>query len=150
MGPVNFDVIVSFEDGNPYIIDVGIRNGQNLIASHIVPLSRGVDELNNSISICLGQDINAKPIKKEYISSRLLIYKPGEIVDIKPYDKLIGQKHIVVIILRKKVGDKLPRYQTKSDICGWVLTKGLTPEEAFHYGNEAWKLLENYIIINHV
>ena len=149
-GPVNFDVIVSSEDGNPYIIDVGIRNGQNLIASHIVPLSRGVDELNNSIGICLRQDINAKPVKKEYISSRLLIYKPGEIVDIKPYHKLIGQNHIVDIILRKKVGDKLPRYQTKSDICGWVLTKGLTPEEALHYGDEAWKLLENYIIINHV
>lgn len=149
-GPVNFDVIVSAEDGKPYIIDVGIRNGQNLIASHIVPLSRGVDELNNSIRICLGQDIDAKPLKKEYISSRLLIYKPGEIVDIKPYDNLIGQNQIVDIILRKTVGDKLPHYQTKSDICGWVLTKGSTPEEALLYGNEAWKLLENYIIINHV
>lgn len=149
-GPVNFDVIVSAEDGKPYIIDVGIRNGQNLIASHIVPLSRGVDELNNSIRICLGQKINANPEKKEYISSRLLIYSPGEIVDIKPYNKLIGQNHVVDIILKKKVGDKLPHYQTKSDICGWVLTKGLTPEEALNYGDEAWKLLENYIIINHV
>lgn len=149
-GPVNFDVIVSAEYRKPYIIDVGIRNGQNLIASHIVPLSRGVDELNNSISLCLGKDIDAKPIKKEYISSRLLIYEPGEIVDIKPYDNLIGQNHIVDIILRKKVGDKLPHYQTKSDICGWVLTKGSTPEEALQYGNEAWKSLENYIIINHV
>ena len=149
-GPVNFDVIVSAEDGNPYIIDVGIRNGQNLIASHIVPLSRGVDELNNSIRICLGQEIDANPVKKEYVSSRLLIYNPGEIVDIKPYDNLIGQNHIVDIILRKKVGDNLPHYQTKSDICGWVLTKGSTPVEALQYGNEAWKSLENYIIINHV
>lgn len=146
-GPVNFDVIVSSEDSNPYIIDVGIRNGQNLIASHIVPLSRGVDELNNSIRICLGQDVDAKPIKKEYISSRLLIYEPGVIVDIKPYDNLIGQNHIVDIILRKKVGDNLPRYETKSDICGWVLTKGETPEEALHYGDRAWELLKNHIII---
>ena len=149
-GPVNFDVIVSAEDGKPYIIDVGIRNGQNLIASHIVPLSRGVDELNNSIRICLGQEIDANPAKKEYISSRLLIYNPGEIVDIKPYDDLIGQNRIVDIILRKKVGDNLPCYQTKSDICGWVLTNGSTPEEALHYSNDAWNLLKNYIIITHV
>lgn len=149
-GPVNFDVIVSAEDGKPYIIDVGIRNGQNLIASHIVPLSRGVDELNNSIRICLGQEIDANPVKKDYISSRLLIYNPGEIVDIKPYNNLIGQNHIVDIILRKKVGDNLPYYQTKSDICGWVLTNGSTPEEALSYSNDAWELLKNYIIIKHV
>lgn len=149
-GPINFDLIISDVDGKPYIIDVGIRNGQNLLASHIVPYSRGVDELNNSINLCLGLNIDAKPKKKEYISSRLLIYMPGEITEIKPYEHLIGQNHIVDIILRKKTGDTLPRYQTKSDICGWVLTRGSTPEEALHYSNDTWNFLKNYIIIKHV
>ena len=72
-GPINFDIIISDADGKPYIIDVGIRNGQNLIASHIVPYSRGVDELNNSINICIGNNMEIKPKRKEYISSRLLI-----------------------------------------------------------------------------
>lgn len=146
-GPVNFDLIISAENGKPYIIDVGIRNGQNLLASHIVPYSRGVDELNNSINLCMGRRIDARPLKKEYISSRLLIYAPGEITEIKPFKHLIGQNHIVDIILRKQVGETLPRYQTKSDICGWVLTKGATPEEALCYSNEAWALLKDYIII---
>lgn len=146
-GPVNFDLIISAADGKPYIIDVGIRNGQNLLASHIVPYSRGVDELNNSINLCLGQHIDARPIKKEYISSRLLIYAPGKITEIKPFKHLIGQNHIVDIILRKQVGDTLPRYQTKSDICGWVLTKGATPGEALRYSNDAWEQLKDYIII---
>ena len=149
-GPVNFDVIISAIDGKPYIIDVGIRNGQNLIASHIVPFSRGVDELNNSINLCLGKIIDAKPIKKDYISSRLLIYAPGLISDIRPYQELIGKNHIVDIILRKQVGDLLPRYETKADICGWVLTRGESAEEALQYSNEAWKLLKNYIIIKNV
>lgn len=149
-GPVNFDLIISEEDGMPYIIDVGIRNGQNLIASHIVPYSRGVDELNNSINLCIGESIDAKPRKKSYISSRLLIYNPGKIAEIKPYDNLIGQRHVVDVIMRKKAGDMLPVYQTKADICGWVLAYGETPEIALKYSNEAWQNLKKYIIIENV
>lgn len=149
-GPVNFDLIISNSDGKPYIIDVGIRNGQNLIASHIVPYSRGVDELNNSINLCLGNIIDAKPSKKDYISSRLLIFAPGEITEIKPYQELIGKNHIMDIIMRKKAGDTLPPYETKADICGWVLSRGESPEEALLFSNENWNLLKNYIIIKHV
>ncbi|MBQ6689065.1 MAG: ATP-grasp domain-containing protein [Bacteroidales bacterium] len=146
-GPVNFDLIVAADDGKPYIIDVGIRNGQNLIASHIVPYSRGVDELNNSIELSLGNYVDATPVKKDYISSRLLIYKPGVITKIKEYKQLIGTDNIVDIILRKKEGDILNPYQTKSDICGWVLCSGQTPEDASINADLAWKVLQNYIII---
>ncbi|KAB4457299.1 ATP-grasp domain-containing protein [Bacteroides thetaiotaomicron] len=146
-GPVNFDLIVSSLDGKPYIIDVGIRNGQNLISSHIVPYSRGVDELNNNINLCLGQKINPVPIYKKYIASRLIIYKPGLIKKLRPIDKLIGKNNIVDIILRKKVGDVLPSYQTKADICGWILTEGATPEEARAWGGKGWETLKDYIII---
>ncbi len=146
-GPINFDIIISDNDGKPYIIDVGIRNGQNLIASHIVPYSRGVDELNNSICICTSGDISIRPKKKEYISSRLLIYHPGVIEEIKPYNNLIGNDHILDIIMRKNVGDTLPQYKTKSDICGWVLCNGDTPEDASLHADKAWEKLKKYIII---
>lgn len=146
-GPVNFDIIISESDGKPYIIDVGIRNGQNLIASHIVPYSRGVDELNSSINICIGNDVDVKPHRKEFISSRLLIYSPGTIVKIRPYQNMIASNHVVNIVMRKKVGDVVHPYQTKSDICGWVLCTGNTPEEASKYADIAWEKLKEYIII---
>ena len=146
-GPVNFDLIISSSDGKPYIIDVGIRNGQNLIASHIVPYSRGVNELDNSINLCLAQQVDPKPIFKKYILSRLLIYRSGLIKEIKPIHDLIGKEHIVDIILRKDVGDVLPRYQTKADICGWILTEGTTPEEAQAWANKGWEMLKDYIVI---
>lgn len=146
-GPVNFDLIVSSADGQPYIIDVGIRNGQNLIASHIVPYSRGVDELDNSIALCLGQIARPAPICKKYISSRLLIYKPGIIKDIKPVSALIGKDRVIDVILRKTVGDTLPHYQTKADICGWVLAEGDTPEESRKWADKGWETLKDYIVI---
>lgn len=146
-GPINFDIIISNDDNKPYIIDVGIRNGQNLIASHIVPYSRGINELDNNINICMRNEIDIKPKFKKYISSRLLIYSPGTIKKIKNVSELIGNNHIVDIIMRKKEGDILPVYKTKSDICGWVLTDGETPEEASKYADYAWNILKNYIII---
>ena len=147
MGPVNFDVIVSDADGKPYIIDVGIRNGQNLIASHIVPYSRGVDELNCSIALCMGEGSDAMPKRKKYISSRLLIYEPGMIEEIKDVTELVGKDNVVDVILRKKAGERLPHYETKADICGWVLTEGETPREASRWADKAWERLKEYIII---
>lgn len=146
-GPCNFDIIVSSADGKPYIIDVGIRNGQNLIASHIVPYSRGIDELECSILNCIGEPVNAEPAQKNIISSRLLIYNPGLIEEIKPMEELIGKNGIVDIIIRKRVGEILPKYQTKSDICGWVLCMAGTAEEASKLADAAWEKLKNYIII---
>ena len=103
--------------------------------------------MNNNINLCLGQKINPVPIYKKYIASRLIIYKPGLIKKLRPIDKLIGKNNIVDIILRKKVGDVLPSYQTKADICGWILTEGATPEEARAWGGKGWETLKDYIII---
>lgn len=147
-GPINFDIIVSDENGKPYIIDVGIRNGQNLIASHIVPYSRGVDELDMFIEWCVGNKINPKPTRKKIISSRLLIYKPGMIREIKPVYDLIGRNNIIDVIMRKHVGEELPKYQTKADICGWILAEGNTPEEARKWADKGWNTLKDYIIID--
>ena len=147
LGSVNFDVIVSKDDGKPYIIDLGIRAGQNLIASHIVPFSRGVNELDNTILASVGKNIDVKPTKKKYIATMLLTYQPGLIKEIKPYEKLIGSNKIIDVILTKKEGDTLPPYKVKSDICGWVIVSGDSPEEAWDNAKSARETLKEYIII---
>jgi hypothetical protein len=147
MASVNFDVILASDDQKPYIIDCGIRVGQNLIASHFVPLSRGVSVIDNTISLALGEAVDAEPKFTRPIATRLLIYKPGVITEIKPMDQLIGKNGIVDIVLRKGIGDVQNEYKEKSDTCGWVITTGENPEEAEQNAIKAKKLLENYIII---
>ena len=148
MASANFDVIFSDEDGKPYIIDCGIRIGQNLIASHMVPLSRGVSVIDNTISLALGEKTDAEPKFNKCIATRLLIYKPGVITEIKPMDDLIGKNGILDVVMRKGVGDVQKEYREKSDTCGWVITTGATPDEAEERAVSAKKRLENYIIIN--
>lgn len=147
MGSINFDVIVSNADGKPYIIDCGIRIGQNLIASHLIPISRGVDLLGNTIRQALGESFDPNPTCRRCIATRLLIYNPGMICEIGPVDAEIGKNGIVDIVLRKKNGDIQRPYQNKSDTCGWVLCSGDTPDEAERKASNARKALRRYFII---
>jgi biotin carboxylase len=147
MGSVNFDVIVSADDHKPYIIDCGIRVGQNLIASHFVPLSCGVSVLDNSIALALGQEADAEPKFSRCVATRLLIYRPGRITEIRDMSGIIGRDGVVDIVLRKGVGDVQGPYRDKSDTCGWVVAMGATPDIAEENAAKAKAYLEDYIII---
>lgn len=147
MGSVNFDVILSSQDGKPYIIDCGIRVGQNLIASHLIPLSRGVSVIDNNIALALNEKTDAEPRCTKCIATRLLIYNPGVIESIRNPDGLKGSNGIMDIVLRKNVGDCQREYQEKSDTCGWVICEGATPDEAEHNAMMARKELKAYFVI---
>ena len=147
MGSANFDVIVSSDDQKPYIIDCGIRVGQNLIASHLVPLSCGVSVIDNTIALSLGQKVDAEKKFSKCIATRLLIYQPGRIDEIKDMSGIIGKNGIVDVVMRKVAGDLQGQYRDKSDTCGWVITTGSTPDEAEQHAVKAKELLKDYIII---
>lgn len=147
MGSVNFDVIVDKSNGKPYIIDCGIRIGQNLIASHLVPLSRGVSVIDNTIKLALSETVDAEPKTKNCIATRLLIYNPGTISEIKDMSGVIGKNGVLDVVMRKKVGDVQRIYTDKSDNCGWVIASGNTPDEAEANAEAAKEMLKNYIVI---
>lgn len=147
IGSVNFDVILSEKTGLPYIIDCGIRIGQNLLASHLIPLSRGVSIIDNTIALALGEHPDCSPKSRNCVATRLLIYQPGTIREIKPTDSLIGTSGIAAIVLRKGVGDVLKPYRDKSDTCGWVVCRGDTPDEAEENAEKAKEQLREYILI---
>ncbi len=144
---VNFDLIIAEDDRKPYIIDCGIRVGQNLIASHLIPLSRGISILDNTIHLLLGEEIKPEPKYRKCVASRLLIYEPGIIKEIKPVDDVIGKNEVIDVILRKNVGEIQKPFQDKSDSCGWVICGGNTPDEAESNAEIAKEILRNYIII---
>ena len=148
MGSVNFDIIVSDKDKKPYIIDCGIRIGQNLIASHIVPISRGINILDNTIALALGEEIDPQPKQNRCIATRLLIYSPGIISEIKPFDDVIGKNGVISIVMRKGVGEEQRPFSEKIDACGWVIAEGSTPDEAESNAEAAKQRLADYIIIH--
>ena len=147
MMSVNFDVIWSESERKAYIIDCGVRIGQNLISSHLVPISRGVNVLDNTIKMALGEKVDAKPKTNKCVATRLLIYNPGVITEIKDVTELKGKNGVIDVVLRKRVGDVQNEYKDKSDTCGWVIATGKTPEEAEANAEKARNKLKDYIII---
>ncbi len=147
MFSVNFDVIVSKTDKKVYIIDCGIRVGQNLLASHLIPLSCGVNIMDQTINLALGNSIDAKPGCRKYIASRLLIYNPGTIINIKDTKELLNKNGVVDVVLRKKRGEQQKIFKEKSDTCGWVICEGTSPDEAEANASMARKSLRAYFEI---
>ena len=111
-----------------------------------MPLSRGVSVIDNTIGLALGEAVDAAPKKNKCIATRLLIYRPGVIREIRPMDDVIGQDGVIDVVLRKGVGDTLPEYREKSDTCGWVIATGATPDEAEQNAARAKARLESYIL----
>lgn len=147
MGSVNFDIILSSEDNKAYIIDCGIRVGQNLISSHIIPLSRGVNEMDLYISQVLNMATNPRPKYQKCIATRLLIPNPGKIVHFGNSNQYVNQYSIVDIVFKKKAGDLQGKYKNKSDNCGWVICSGNTSQEAEENAETARKAVLSQMII---
>ncbi len=147
IGSANFDVIISEDDGKPYIIDCGIRVGQNLLASHLIPYSRGVSVIDNNIDAALGNRVDAEPKYIKNMATRLLIYDPGIIKEIKELSGLKGHNGITDIVLKKSVGDIQREYSDKSDTCGWVICTGNTPDEAEANASDAKKIIRSFFVI---
>lgn len=148
MGSVNFDIILNKEDGKPYIIDCGIRIGQNLIASHLVPYSAGVNVIDNNISAALGEKTDPEIKFRKYIATRLLICNPGIISEIEDCSSLIGTNNIIDIVFRKSKGDVQKEYKDKSDTCGWVICQGNSAEDAENNAEKALYLVKDKIHIH--
>lgn len=146
MGSVNFDVILSEEDGKPYIIDCGIRIGQNLIASHLIPLSRGVSVIDCSIQLALGRPCDAEPKFRKCVATRLLIPEPGTVREIRPMKDQIGKNGVLDIVLHREIGEIQKIYREKSDHCGWVICEGSCPDEAEQNAERARSVLLDCII----
>lgn len=52
---------VKLSSGEPYIIEIACRLGGDYITSDLVPLSTGVDMLENLIKVSIGEKIEIKP-----------------------------------------------------------------------------------------
>ena len=91
--------------------------------------------------------MDAAPKHQTCVATRLLIYHPGVIRQIKPMEHLKGVDGIVDVVMRKKVGDRLNPYREKSDTCGWVIARGDTPQQAEANAQAAKERLRDYIVI---
>lgn len=76
------------QDGRVYIMEIGARLGGGYINSHLVPLSLGVNMVNNGINLSLGRPLDLEPKCKLGASIGFIVGKPGVFHEITGWDEV--------------------------------------------------------------
>ena len=122
-GAVNMDLILS-EDNEVFIIDVGARMGGNAITSHIIPLSKGIDHVGNVIKYSMGDNnIELEPKFNKCVVTRILDLDEGTIKKLPDFSKYYDNE-VVEIYFEKAVGDKIEKYISDAQRCGFLVVQG--------------------------
>ena len=139
-GAINWDLTFD-ENDDVYIIEVGVRNGGNLI-SDAIKESCGVDLPKFTIMAALGMDCsNLKELPiKNFVSSYIMHpLADGNFKFLRISDKL--KKNITRSDLFVKPGDKVYRFENSSFAIGAMLLKFDSLEEMNYYVDN----MESYI-----
>ncbi len=128
-GAVNMDMIIT-KEGEICIVDIGARMGGNLIGSHIVPISSGIDYMENLIRATVGDSVNLTQIgKKQCVSTRILALGEGKVKALPDFSG-IEQKYGVEICHHLSVGDQIRKYKNNLDGCGYIVARADSAEAA--------------------
>lgn len=127
--PSHTEIIVT-SDG-PKIVEIGARLGGDNITTHLVPLSTGINMVEQTIKLALGLPVhldiknhNAAAIK--YIFSQ----KVGCIKRIDIPNELSSKNEIVELKMDKLIGDLVTDTKNSSERLGYVITTSDTPEKS--------------------
>lgn len=131
MGAVNLDFIVT-KDGEIYILEIGPRNGGNLITD-IIKQASGLDLARYTILAALGQDCTG--LKQVSVCSRISSYiihscKDGIFSGLQVSDQL--KRDLVLCKLFVKKGEKIFRYENGSYGIGVMLLRHDSDEQMLY------------------
>lgn len=127
-GPSHTEIKVT-KDG-PKIVELGARLGGDCITTHLVPLSTGVDMVECSIKIALGEKPDLEPKWNKASAIRYFKTEAGcvkAVEGIKEAEKMEGVVQISVV---HGVGERLGTIKSSVDRAGFVITQSETAAQA--------------------
>lgn len=144
-GPVNFDLILTNKN-EVFIVDVGARMGGNSISSHIIPLSKGIDHVGNTIKYAMNDNsIELIPKFKKSVVTRILDLDEGIIKKLPDFSKYVDED-VIEISFEKSVGDKIEKYISDAQRCGLIILCGEDVEKIKNKANKIRKQINEDIL----
>ncbi|MCK5136209.1 MAG: ATP-grasp domain-containing protein [Bacteroidales bacterium] len=138
-GPAHTEIIITKQ--GPKIVEIGARLGGGFIATHLVPLSTGIDMIENSIKVAMNEipDLEVKFDKAAAI--RFFTPSRGKIKSISGIEKALSVKGVNEASLFKREGEIVNDLQSGSDRVGFVIASGTRTAEAVHACESAIDLI---------
>ena len=128
-GALNFDIRID-QDEKPIIMEIGPRNGGNLIPQ-VTRYATGVDMIDYTIEAALGNDCSGlrmvEPIG--FWSSFMVHSKKAGILEKIWVDEEFAQHNIVEQNIQVSVGDEVPSFQGSNGTLGTMILKFSSMDE---------------------
>jgi len=128
IGALNFDILID-ENDNVYIVEIGPRNGGNMIPE-LTEYCTGVDMKEYTIKMALGEDCSDLKIgvEKKYFSHYVIhAMESGYVKNVKKTDIL--QKALLYEHYNFKLGDKVEKFTSSANRLGIMLLKYQNKDE---------------------
>ncbi|MBQ4071555.1 MAG: ATP-grasp domain-containing protein [Clostridia bacterium] len=126
--PAHVEIMVT--DEGPKMIELGARMGGDCITSHLVPLSTGVDMIEATVRISLGDRVDLTPKHSRGSAIRYFDVPEGVIEGVEGADAARALPGVREITLVKGVGDRVGAIGSSSDRVGFVIADGESAEDA--------------------
>lgn len=140
LGPSHTEIIVT-EEG-PKIVEIGARMGGDCIATHLVPLSTGIDMVECSIKVALKEKPDLVAKFKRASAIRYFKSYSGQIQSIKGIVEasLINGIHEITFV--KNEGDIINDIHCSTDRVGFIIATGNEVNEAITSCEKAMDIIK--------
>lgn len=128
-GPAHVEMKVTSQ-GEPKMIELGARMGGDNITTHLVPLSTGIDMVECTIRIALGETVDVTPTLNCGSAIRYFEAPFGKIKSIEGVEEALKIDGVKQISFTKNVGDESTPIHCSNDRIGFVIAQAETAEKA--------------------
>ena len=128
-GPAHVEMKVTSQ-GQPKMIELGARMGGDNITTHLVPLSTGIDMVETTIKIALGEDVNIVPTLNCGSAIRYFEVPFGKIKSIEGVEEAMKIEGVRQISFTKEIGEESTPIHCSNDRIGFVIAQAENAEEA--------------------
>ena len=139
-GPSHTEIKVT-ADG-PKIVELGARLGGDCITTHLVPLSTGVDMVECSIRIALGEKPDVSKKWNNGAAIRYLETPTGIIETICGTDEAKAVPGVMQVSIVHHEGERANEIRSSGDRVGFVIARGSDAKEAVSIAEYARDLIE--------
>ena len=135
---------VKYQNGNPYIMEIGARLGGDFISTELTYLSTGIDMVAAAINVALGNAPDLNPFAKpKGVAIRYFTPLPGVVSSIECQD-LLDQPDVYEAEIYVRPGDVVNEVMSSLDRSGHIIVTASTAAQAV---SKAEKLIEEVKII---
>lgn len=127
-GPTHTEIKVT--STGTKLVEIAARLGGDFITSRLVPLSTGVDMIECSFSMLLGEEVPYKNIFERGSAIRFIQGNKGIITSFEGVEEAKKMPGVQEVELYKNIGDNIRKPENSSDRVGHVIAIGNNADEA--------------------